>query len=79
MISGDDMDAETREAIRVIKAAGNEEEVTEALKKAGVTDIESMPPSRLHLPRTSHESRSQRGVVRDCVRVSPTPKSRDEL
>ncbi len=35
MMSGDDMDAETREAIRVIKAAGNEDEITEALKKAG--------------------------------------------
>jgi ankyrin repeat protein len=35
MMSGDDMDAEMREALRVIKAAGNEDEITSALKKAG--------------------------------------------
>lgn len=35
MMSGQEMNAETREALRVIEAAGNEDELTEALKKAG--------------------------------------------
>jgi ankyrin repeat protein len=55
MMSGDDMDAETREAIRIIKAAGNEDELTEALKKAGGKRAKELKGKKA--PRSAKEER----------------------
>jgi hypothetical protein len=58
MMSGDEMDAETREALRIIKAAGNEDEITEILKKAGGKRAKELKGKRAPRPaETGQESR----------------------
>lgn len=57
MMSGDDMDAETREAIRVIKSAGNEDEITAVLEKAGgkrAKDLKGKRAPRAVEPEKKH-------------------------
>jgi len=49
------MDAETREALRIVKAAGNEDEITEALKKAGGRRAKELKGK--HAPRPAKTER----------------------
>jgi len=61
MMSGDDLDAKTRESIRVIKAAGNEDEITETLKKAGGKRAKELKGKRT--PRTAEPKKKRREPV----------------
>ncbi|HEX5223390.1 MAG TPA: ankyrin repeat domain-containing protein [Verrucomicrobiae bacterium] len=65
MIGGDDMDAETREAIHVIKAAGNEDEITEALKKAGGKRAKELKGKRA--PRPTEPERKHKEPVEVAI------------
>lgn len=58
MMTGNKMDAETREAIRVIKDAGNEDEITEELKKAGGKRAKELKGRRA--PRPAKREKKER-------------------
>src|SRR5262249_39394995 len=53
MMSGEEMDAEAREAIRIIHAAGNEDEITAALKTAGGKRAKELRGKRAPRPAES--------------------------
>jgi ankyrin repeat protein len=59
IMSGDDLAPEAREAIRVIKAAGNEDEITEALKKAGGKRAKELKGKRAPRPVEPEKKRSE--------------------
>jgi ankyrin repeat protein len=61
MMSGDEMDAGTREAIKTIKSAGNEDEMTEALKRAGGKRAKQLKGKRAPQPKTT--GRKSKGLV----------------
>ena len=58
-MSGDDLDAEAREAIRVIKAAGNEDKITETLKKAGGKRAKELKGKRAPRPAKPRKKRTE--------------------
>jgi hypothetical protein len=59
MMSGDDLDAEAREAIRIIKDAGNEDEITEALKKADGKRAKELKGKRAPRPGEPKKKRKE--------------------
>jgi len=59
MMSADDLDPKTREAIRVIKAAGNEDEITELLKKAGGKRAKELKGKRAPRPAEPEKKRRE--------------------
>lgn len=64
-MTGADMDAETQEAIQALKAAGNEDEITEALKKAGGKRAKELKGKRA--PRPAKPEKKSRKYVEVAI------------
>ena len=75
MMSGDEMDAETREALRIIRAAGNEDEITEALKKANGKRAKELKGKRAPRPAKTERELKEPPVEVEVPDFSERAKS----